>query len=186
MTPACCESPIELHVYIALLAGVFTCCICLLLLVLAQIVTLQRACESAFEVFCAQRDVNTYLSTYVYIMHNITLILFLFFFQVLFWDCSTPPFGAIAWDSSLWFLYYYMQENCNCDSHFAWDSSLWSTCLYISQRLWLRFGALLCQVDGLLTKSIGFLDQKVVWGDIPVREVMHTVYPHHLQAEMVL
>ena len=36
------------------------------------------------------------------------------------------------------------------------------------------------------TKSIGFLDQKTVWGDIPGLEVMHTVYLHHLQAKMVL
>ena len=64
---------------IYLLAGVFTCCICLLLLVLAQIVTLQRAYESAFEVFCAQRDLNIYLSTYVYIMHKYSDSVFVFF-----------------------------------------------------------------------------------------------------------
>ena len=70
-------------------------------------------------------------STYVLPIHN--HLHYVFFFFCLFWDCSTPPIGAIAWHSSLGFLYYYMQESCNYDSGILRDSSLWSTSLYKSK-----------------------------------------------------
>ena len=122
-------------------------------------------------------------STYVLPIHN--HLHYVFFLFVCSETVRHHPFGAIAWDSSLGFLLLLCKRAVITIRAFC-VIRLYRPLAYVSQTLWLRFGALLCQVDGLLTKSIGFLDQKVVWGDIPVREVMHTVYPHHLQAEMVL